>query len=276
MSISGLTNSALDSLLAAAQSTQNGQGGLQQIEAEFQQLGQDLQTGNLTEAQEDYTTAGNWPGPPASPSRPGGGQQDNQVSQALDALSTALQSGNLAGAQSAFATLTQTLQLGAGGNSGSINVKFVFVAKQRKQRERLGLNFDHAAQKSRFKNKKPRLDFHRTGASFCLKPFDLSDGTGQNPSGFESRTRSSRDRWRVVPATEAGRTPVSFRKEVIQPQVLLRLPCYDFTPIMSHTLSACLLAVGSAISSTAHFRDVTGGVYKARERIHGAVLMRHY
>jgi hypothetical protein len=87
---------------------------------------------------------------------------------------------------------------------------------------------------------------------------------------------SRRNRWRAVPATEAGRTPFSFRKEVIQPQVLLRLPCYDFTPIMSHTLSACLLAVGSAISSTAHFRDVTGGVYKARERIHGAVLMRHY
>ena len=32
----------------------------------------------------------------------------------------------------------------------------------------------------------------------------------------------------------------SFRKEVIQPQVLLRLPCYDFTPIMSHTLGRCL------------------------------------
>src|SRR2546430_6837018 len=47
---------------------------------------------------------------------------------------------------------------------------------------------------------------------------------------------------------------------------LLRLPCYDFTPIMSHTLGACLLAVGTATSSTAHFRDVTGGVYKARER----------
>src|SRR5208282_808370 len=74
----------------------------------------------------------------------------------------------------------------------------------------------------------------------------------------------------------ADRAPFSFRKEVIQPQVLLRLPCYDFTPIMSHTLSACLLAVGTAISSTTHFRDVTGGVYKARERIHGAVLMRHY
>ncbi len=32
---------------------------------------------------------------------------------------------------------------------------------------------------------------------------------------------------------------VSLRKEVIQPQVLLRLPCYDFTPIMNHTLGRC-------------------------------------
>ena len=61
------------------------------------------------------------------------------------------------------------------------------------------------------------------------------------------------------------------RKEVIQPQVPLRLPCYDFIPVTAHTLGPCLLAVGTAISSTAHFRDVTGGVYKARERIHGAV-----
>jgi len=30
------------------------------------------------------------------------------------------------------------------------------------------------------------------------------------------------------------------RKEVIQPQVLLQLPCYDFTPITDHTLGACL------------------------------------
>jgi hypothetical protein len=74
----------------------------------------------------------------------------------------------------------------------------------------------------------------------------------------------------VAPAT------FSLRKEVIQPQVLLRLPCYDFTPIMSHTLDRCLLAVGMRASSTAHFRDVTGGVYKARERIHGVVLIRHY
>ena len=68
----------------------------------------------------------------------------------------------------------------------------------------------------------------------------------------------------------------SLRKEVIQPQVLLRLPCYDFTPIMSYTLGGYPLAVGIPTSSTAHFRDVTGGVYKARERIHRGVLIRDY
>jgi hypothetical protein len=68
----------------------------------------------------------------------------------------------------------------------------------------------------------------------------------------------------------------SLRKEVIQPQVLLRLPCYDFTPIMNHTLDGCLLAVSTPASSAVHFRDVTGGVYKARERIHRGVLIRDY
>ena len=66
------------------------------------------------------------------------------------------------------------------------------------------------------------------------------------------------------------------RKEVIQPQVPLRLPCYDFTPIMSHTLGDCPLAVGSSTSGVTHFRGVTGGVYKARERIHRGVLIRDY
>ena len=68
----------------------------------------------------------------------------------------------------------------------------------------------------------------------------------------------------------------SFRKEVIQPQVLLRLPCYDFTPIMNYTLDGCPLAVGSPASSATHFRDVTGGVYKARERIHRGILIHDY
>ena len=68
------------------------------------------------------------------------------------------------------------------------------------------------------------------------------------------------------------------RKEVIQPQVLLRLPCYDFTPIISHTVGTCLPInwVSPVTSSTTNFRGVTGGVYKARERIHRGILIRDY
>ena len=60
-------------------------------------------------------------------------------------------------------------------------------------------------------------------------------------------------------------------KEVIQPQVPLRLPCYDFIPITTHTLDGSPLADGPPASGADGFHDVTGGVYKARERIHGAV-----
>ncbi len=63
---------------------------------------------------------------------------------------------------------------------------------------------------------------------------------------------------------------------MIQPQVPLRLPCYDFTPIIDLTLGACLLAVGTATSGEINFRGVTGGVYKARERIHRSVLICDY
>ena len=69
---------------------------------------------------------------------------------------------------------------------------------------------------------------------------------------------------------------LTLRKEVIQPQVLLRLPCYDFTPITSHTLDGYPLAVKLPASSTTGFRDVTGGVYKARERIHHCLLISDY
>ena len=57
-------------------------------------------------------------------------------------------------------------------------------------------------------------------------------------------------------------------KEVIQPQVPLRLPCYDFTPVMNHTVVTVLPKVRLATSGATHSHGVTGGVYKARERIH--------
>ena len=66
------------------------------------------------------------------------------------------------------------------------------------------------------------------------------------------------------------------RKEVIQPQVPLRLPCYDFTPITTQTLGRSLLAVGLPSSGSGSFRGVTGGVYKARERIHRSQLISDY
>jgi hypothetical protein len=61
------------------------------------------------------------------------------------------------------------------------------------------------------------------------------------------------------------------RKEVIQPQVPLRLPCYDFAPVIELALGRSLLAVRTRTSGTPDFHGVTGGVYKARERIHRGV-----
>ena len=66
------------------------------------------------------------------------------------------------------------------------------------------------------------------------------------------------------------------RKEVIQPQVLLRLPCYDFTPIICPTLDGWLLTVTPPALGVTNSHGVTGGVYKARERIHRGVLIRDY
>ena len=66
------------------------------------------------------------------------------------------------------------------------------------------------------------------------------------------------------------------RKEVIQPHLPVRLPCYDFTPLTGRTLGTAPLAVRLATSGTSDSDGVTGGVYKTRERIHRAMLMRDY
>ncbi len=73
----------------------------------------------------------------------------------------------------------------------------------------------------------------------------------------------------------AGRVPwrqVLLRKEVIQPHLPVRLPCYDLVPIAGPTFDGSLpQGVGSPASGVTDFRDLTGGVYKARERIHRSV-----
>ena len=82
----------------------------------------------------------------------------------------------------------------------------------------------------------------------------------------------------------AGRSSVTstaqyqtiLRKEVIQPHLPIRLPCYDFTPVMNPTVVTVLLAVRLATSGKTHSHGVTGGVYKTRERIHRGMLIRDY
>ena len=58
------------------------------------------------------------------------------------------------------------------------------------------------------------------------------------------------------------------RKEVFQPHLPVRLPCYDLAPVTSFTLGRSLRL---RTSGTPGFHGLTGGVYKARERIHRAV-----
>jgi hypothetical protein len=71
-------------------------------------------------------------------------------------------------------------------------------------------------------------------------------------------------------------TSCNSRKEVIQPHLPIRLPCYDFTPVTNPTVVSALLAVKLPTSGKTRSHGVTGGVYKTRERIHRDMLIRDY
>ena len=79
-------------------------------------------------------------------------------------------------------------------------------------------------------------------------------------------------------ADKCGRPNLSAfsRKEVIQPHLPIRLPCYDFTPVMNPTVVSGPLAVRLPTSGGTRSHGVTGGVYKTRERIHRGKLIRDY
>ena len=66
------------------------------------------------------------------------------------------------------------------------------------------------------------------------------------------------------------------RKEVIQPHLPIRLPCYDFTPVTRPAFGGSFLSVRSPTSGISDSHGVTGGVYKTRERIHRDMLIRDY
>ena len=63
---------------------------------------------------------------------------------------------------------------------------------------------------------------------------------------------------------------------MIQPLVLERLPCYDFTPVTGPAFGRSLLSVKSRTSGVTDSHGVTGGVYKTRERSHRDMLIRDY
>ena len=65
-------------------------------------------------------------------------------------------------------------------------------------------------------------------------------------------------------------------KEVIQPHLPIRLPCYDFTPVIGPAFGSSSLSVRSLTSGVTNSHGVTGGVYKTRERIHRDILIRDY
>ena len=72
---------------------------------------------------------------------------------------------------------------------------------------------------------------------------------------------------------ESGNGSVLSRKEVFQPHLPVRLPCYDLAPITSFALGR---SSRSRTSGTPGFHGLTGGVYKARERIHRSMLTCDY
>ncbi len=118
MSISGIANTALSSLLNATQSAQNGQGKFQQVQSEFQQLGQDLQAGNLTQAQQDFATLSqNFPNAQSGTSTSATASGANPIAQAFTALAQDLQNGNISGAQQDYATIQQDFQQQQQGSS---------------------------------------------------------------------------------------------------------------------------------------------------------------
>ena len=108
----------------------------------------------------------------------------------------------------------------------------------------------------------------------CLRPIGYATFYGSwlvvRGSGGSFRFSSYLAPRNLVPAA------ILLRKEVIQPHLPIRLPCYDFTPVASFTFDGSLLSVKSPASGASNSHGVTGGVYKARERIHRDMLIRDY
>ena len=99
MSVSGISSSSLFN-------TSGVQSLFQQFQQTFQQLGQDLQSGNLSAAQSDFATLQNL----GSQNSTATSQSNSPIAQAFSQLAKDLQSGNLSAAQQDFSTIQQDFQ----------------------------------------------------------------------------------------------------------------------------------------------------------------------
>ena len=127
-----------------------------------------------------------------------------------------------------------------------------------------------------------RIESGRIGSSISLLSLCGSQGTRVRPRGPGAAGTYREDICRTGSCPLFELKFVSLRtylprKEVIQPHLPVRLPCYDFTPLTLHTFDASApKRVRPAASGADDSGGVTGGVYKARERIHRGVLIRDY
>ena len=126
-----------------------------------------------------------------------------------------------------------------------------------------------------------RIESGRGYSSISLLSLCGSQGTRVRPRGPGAAGNHPGDIYRTGSCPPFELKYVSLRtylprKEVIQPHLPVRLPCYDFTPVMKPTVDAAFLSVGQTSSGEPHSHGVTGGVYKTRERIHRGMLIRDY
>ena len=95
-------------------------------------------------------------------------------------------------------------------------------------------------------------------------------------TSYPGNARVAGDNLPTTDKCERSNLTAVSRKEVIQPHLPIRLPCYDFTPVTNPAVVSALLAVRLTTSGRTRSHGVTGGVYKTRERIHRDILIRDY
>ena len=100
----------------------------------------------------------------------------------------------------------------------------------------------------------------------------VRDGNGCFPQSYNHQ-KFSVPLWKLNSETNFT---LALRKEVIQPHLPIRLPCYDFTPVIDPAFGSSSLSVRPLTSGITNSHGVTGGVYKTRERIHRDILIRDY